>query len=140
MPLSKACSSCPVNNYDGLASLRITTNDLGNRGAGGPKTADNTIAIHVTSVNDPPTIGAPGWQNTLEHRAVVFSQANGNAVLVGDPDAGDSPVQVTLATDKGTLTLSGIQGLTFAAGSGPTGTAMTFTGTDRRRQSRPWKA
>jgi hypothetical protein len=119
----------PVNNYDGPASLRIYTNDLGNCGADGPKTADNTIAINVTSINDPPTVGSPGRQSVLEHQALVFSQAGGNAILVGDPDAGDNPVQVVLTLDSGTLTLGGIRGLTFAAGSGPTGTAMTFTGT-----------
>lgn len=118
----------PANNYDGPATITIHTDDQGNSGAGGAKTATNTIAIHVTSVNDPPTVVVPVAQDMLEHETRVFSQANGNAIRVGDPDAGEAPIQVTLRVDSGTLTLSSVRGLTFAQGSGPRGSAMTFTG------------
>ena len=42
---------------------------------------------------------------------LVFSQATGNAIHISDPDVGNLPVQVTLATDFGTLSLSGAEGL-----------------------------
>ena len=48
---------------------------------------------------------------------------------ISDPFVGNLPVQVTLSADFGTLSLSGVKGLTFAPGSGPSGAAMTFTGT-----------
>ena len=110
---------------------RSPPNDLGhsgNSGIGGPKTTTNTVAINTRPVN-PPAIATPGSQSILEHQSLVFSQASGNAIRISDPDVGNLPVQVTLATDFGTLSLGGVKGLTFAAGSGPNGAAMTFTGT-----------
>jgi hypothetical protein len=118
----------PLNNYDGPAHITILTDDQGNSGAGGRKTAANTIAIQVTSVNDPPTVVLPAAQTMFEHETRVFSRAGGNAITVGDPDAGDAPIQVTLQVNSGTLTLGSVRGLTFSQGSGPRGNAMTITG------------
>jgi hypothetical protein len=118
----------PVNNYDGPAGVQVYVNDLGNTGAGGRQTAASSIQVKVTAVNDPPTIDMHNQQTVLEHQELVFSQAAGNAILVGDSDAGNTSLQVTLSVGSGTLTLGGTQGLTFAQGSGPTGSTMTFTG------------
>jgi hypothetical protein len=112
-------------NYSGPVSLRIITNDLGSTGIGGAKVTTNTLAVNVIA---PPTIGIPGRQGVLEHRELVFSHANGNAILIGDPAVGDKTVEVTLSVDNGTIFLGGIKGLNFAAGSIPTGHSMTFTG------------
>ena len=112
-------------NYSGPVSLRIITNDLGSTGIGGAKVTTNTLALNVIA---PPTIGIPGRQGVLEHEELVFSHAKGNAILIGDPAVGDKTVEVTLSVDNGTIFLGGIKGLTFAAGSIPTGHSMTFTG------------
>ena len=54
---------------------------------------------------------------------------NGNRIAVSDPDAGASPLEVTLTAVQGTLTLAGIAGLTFTVGDGTADATMTFTGT-----------
>src|SRR5262249_13808984 len=57
-----------------------------------------------------------------------FSTANGNAISIADPDAGNLPVQETLIATNGTLTLSTTAGLSFLVGNG-NNPAMVFTGT-----------
>ncbi|MBL8919294.1 MAG: tandem-95 repeat protein [Myxococcaceae bacterium] len=44
----------PTADFNGMASLRLVTNDLGNTGVGGAKSDTDTIVITVTPVNDPP--------------------------------------------------------------------------------------
>ncbi len=116
----------PMANFFGAVNLQISANDLGNTGMGGAKVATGAVALNVIA---PPTIGIPGQQSILEHQTLTFSQAKGTAILIGDPGVGNGTVQVTLTIDKGTISLGGIKGLTFAPGSGPTGATMTFTGT-----------
>jgi hypothetical protein len=118
----------PAINFDGTAHLNITTNDLGNTGAGGAQIASNTLAIQVTAVNDAPTVDTRNQASVLEHQTIVFSQQNGNAIRIGDGDEGNSPVRVAISVGKGTLALAGAEGLTFSEGSGPNGSTMTFTG------------
>ncbi len=45
----------PSQYYFGTATISVTSNDLGNTGAGGAMSAQNTLTITVTSVNHPPT-------------------------------------------------------------------------------------
>ena len=116
------------NDFEGNAYLQISTDDLGHSGIGGPKTTNDTVVIKTTFVM-PPAIGSPASQSVDEHQSIVFSQANGNAISVSDPFVGDLPVRVTLTADFGTLSLGGVKGLTFAPGSGPNGTTISFTGT-----------
>ena len=116
------------SNFEGTAYLTISTDDLGHSGIGGPKTTTDTVAIKTTLVT-PPTIASPSSLTVDEHQSIVFSEGNGNGISISDPFVGNLPVQVTLSADFGTLSLSGVNGLTFAPGSGPNGAAMTFTGT-----------
>ncbi len=44
----------PAPDFSGAASLQIITDDQGNTGSGGSLTDDDTIAITVSPVNDPP--------------------------------------------------------------------------------------
>ena len=65
-----------------------------------------------------PVNTVPGEQTTDENTDVVFSADNGNAIQVSDLDAIDdqrTTLEVTLAVDHGTLTLSGTDGLTFTS-------------------------
>ena len=50
----------PSLNFTGVATLTITTSDLGNFGAGGVLTDTDAVSLTVTAVNDAPdfTIGA----------------------------------------------------------------------------------
>jgi hypothetical protein len=83
------------------------------------------------SLNAAPVNTVPGAQSTNQDTAKVFSTASlpPNAISIADPDAGGASVQVTLTVTNGTLTLSGIAGLSFTAGDGTADATMTFIGT-----------
>ena len=121
-------SYAPTANYNGAATLTIVTSDLGNTGAGGPLTDTDTVNITVNAVDDAPVNSVPAAQTTNEDTALVFSAGNGNLVSISDVDAGAATVQTQLTVTNGTLTLSGIAGLTFIGGANGTAT-MTVQGT-----------
>ncbi len=91
----------PEADFRGQAVLTLTASDTG--GMGGPQTSVNTLNIDVTGPNCPPVNTLPGNQNVNEHETLIFSTANGNAISVSDPDAGDAVIQVTVATSNGTV-------------------------------------
>ncbi len=122
-------SYVPTLNYNGAASLTITTNDLGATGLGGPLSDTDVVAITISAVNTAPVNTVPGLQVGSEDTVLVFSSAGGNAISISDVDAGSSPVQVTLSTGNGRLSLAGTAGLTFTTGTGTGDATMTFTGT-----------
>jgi Ca2+-binding RTX toxin-like protein len=103
-------------------TISITIND----GDNGISTAATSV-INVASENDPPEITIPNSQTINEDASLTLSGSN--RISINDPDAGVSPVQVTLTAVQGTLTLSGTDGLSFATGQGTDNTTMTFTGT-----------
>ncbi|MBI2805771.1 MAG: cadherin-like domain-containing protein [Planctomycetes bacterium] len=127
----------PTPNYNGGASVEIVTNDLGNTGSGGALTDTDTVSITVDAVNDAPVNTVPASQYTLEDASLDFSAGNGNAISIGDLDAGNEDLQVTLTATHGTVTLSSTTGLSFSfsdsngtgAGDGTADTTMTFRGT-----------
>ncbi len=80
-------------------------------------------------INQPPVIAAPSSATTLEDGSLVFSTSTANAVTVSDSDAGTNPVQVTLATPNGTISLAQTTGLTFVQGSGSNSSQIVATGT-----------
>jgi hypothetical protein len=86
------------------------------------------VTITIGAVNDAPENTVPGPQSVNEDTGLVFSSANGNAISISDPDADPNAVRVTISVTNGTLTLTGIAGLTFNSGSNGAG-AMTVTGT-----------
>ena len=106
----------PDSDYSGTANLRITTNDLGHSGLWGPKSSTTTVAINALLIDRAPFATVPSTiQGTYGTQPIVFSTAGANAILVGDSDAGNSPVRVTLTAGDGTLTLSQTDGLTFVS-------------------------
>lgn len=114
----------PNTGYLGAASLQLDINDQGNTGAGGALTDSETVALDVQAPNQAPAIAAPATGGTQPDTALVFT-----TISVADADAGAGSLEVSLASTNGTLTLSGITGLTFSAGDGTADAAMTFTGT-----------
>ena len=88
-----------------------------------------TVTLNSAPANQAPVNAVPGAQTTNEDAVKVFSSAAGNQVSISDADAGTNPVQVTLSTANGTITLSGIASLTFVVGDGTDDATMTFTGT-----------
>ena len=121
-------------NYVGPDTLTVSTDDLGATGTPGALTDSDPVAITVSlaDVNDPPVINLSGIaQQTDPSGAVLFNLANGNLISISDIDAGTGLLKVTLTATHGTMTLSGVTGLTFDPGLGD-GTAdatMTFSGT-----------
>jgi len=131
-------------NYNGPASVTMTSVDLGNFGIGVSLTDTDTVLINVTPVNDAPLNTIPVPQFMFEDTTLVFSTVIGNRIFVGDSDdadnvtLGDEVVQVTLTATNGVLTLNGIVGLSFnfpvdadgiGAGDGTDDATMTFRGT-----------
>ena len=55
----------PTANFNGNDSVVITTNDLGNTGAGGAKGDNDAVAIFVNPVNDAPVNPVPGAQTSF---------------------------------------------------------------------------
>ena len=120
-------------DYVGPDTLNVVTSDLGATGSGGALTDSDPVAITVNAaaaINDPPVISLnAAVQQTDPSGAVIFNAANGNLISVADLDAGIGLVQVTLTATHGTMTLSGVTGLTFNPGQDGTADAtMTFTG------------
>ena len=114
----------PAASFSGTDTFTYTIQDADGDSATG------TVTVTVANVaNDAPVNRVPGAQISAEDVALVFSTGNGNAISVSDPDAGASPLQVTLTANQGTLTLAGTAGLTFIVGGGTGDATMTFSGT-----------
>lgn len=91
-------------------------------------TSSYTMTLDVTAVNDTPINIVPADQTTPEDSTLIFSTTNGNAISISDADASGDTFEVKLAVGKGTLSLSGLTGLSFSQGDGIGDRAMTFTG------------
>src|SRR5204863_474609 len=87
-----------------------------------------TVSITITAVNDAPVNTMPPTP-TMNQDATLTMTPAANAIQISDLDAGSNPVQVQLTATNGTMTLSGIAGLSFTVGDGTSDTTMTFTGT-----------
>ena len=128
--INTALDGLIFNPTGGNATLQIITNDQGSTGNPFAVLSDtDTIAITVNGSNEAPTNRVPVYDKTPINTPLIFSTANNNQISVTDSDAGGSPVQVTLSTTNGTLSLNGTTGLSFTAGNGSANTTMTFTGT-----------
>ncbi len=90
----------------------------------------NLTNVDEPGVNDAPENTVPGSQAIDQDGMLLFSSATGTAISVSDFDAGSGLMQVTLTATNGTLNLSGNKGLTFTPPADGTADAtMTFTGT-----------
>ncbi|MFM7073838.1 MAG: beta strand repeat-containing protein, partial [Planctomycetota bacterium] len=107
----------PTANFDGLAELRINTNDRGFVGADGPKSDEDFINIVVLPLNDAPSNIVPAVQTVAEDVALAFTTAGGNPVRIND-DAGALPVDVLLTATNGVVTLGSTTGITTVTGNG----------------------
>lgn len=106
----------PEAGFRGAASVAVLVDDLG--ASGGPaRSATATVAVQVRGLNGTPVNHLPAAQSTAEDTALVLSTVGGNALEVTDPDAGDTPVEVTLASAHGALRLSTVDGLEVVAGA-----------------------
>ena len=111
----------PTNDFNGIASIRILTDDQGHSGSGGALTDDDTINITVTPVNDSPTVA-------INTGATVLEGSTGTVIttaMLNEGDVDDSGVgltyTITNVTDNGTI---------YLAGFGALGLNDTFTQAD----------
>jgi VCBS repeat-containing protein len=95
----------PTSNYFGAAQLTITSNDLGNSGAGGPQSATSNVAITVTPVNDAPSFTPGGDANSFED--TPYSAAWAGAVSAGPNESAQTPAFVVTSNDNLPLFASG---------------------------------
>jgi acetyltransferase-like isoleucine patch superfamily enzyme len=122
---SGTLSFTPAADATGSAVVTVILND------GTDDSAPQTFNISISDVNEEPSNTVPATQTTNEDIQLVFSSENSNQISITDTDAENNSVQVTLTVSEetGTLTLSGINGLTFITGSGTDDANMVFTGT-----------
>ena len=95
-------------------------------GVNNSSVARTTIAM--TAVNDAPGGSFVASQSTPEDTGLIFSTANGNAIVINDPDAGTNPVRILVTVSNGTLSLSGTTGLTMLQGDGAADAILEFAG------------
>ncbi len=79
--------------------------------------------------NHPPVLSLPITLATPKDTPLLSRSADGDPIFASDPDAGGGSEQLTINVTHGSLTLSGMAGLSFSQGTGVGDTAMTFTGT-----------
>ena len=90
----------------------LSASEVNDVHTGGSFTA--SVDVTVTPAADL-VITAPATATTNEDVAFVYSGAN--IVQVDDGKAGDNPLQVSLSVANGTLTLSGLTGITIIEGA-----------------------
>ncbi|NOU43388.1 MAG: DUF4347 domain-containing protein, partial [Methyloglobulus sp.] len=105
----------------GSASILSALGAQWSIGAVSVKASPTSYVVPVNTV--------PGSQITNEDTALIFSSGNSNQIAITDADAGSNPIEVTVTVTNGTLSLSGIGGLTFTTGDGTADSTMSFRGT-----------
>ncbi len=100
-------------NNGGLFDLSVPNSTGGTTGF---STAFETVTQTIRAINDAPTITAPVSQNAVMNTPLVFSTANENRLFIGDVDASNQPVQMTMTATNGTFTLPSTVQLTFVSG------------------------
>jgi Bacterial Ig domain/Bacterial cadherin-like domain len=93
----------PSEDFNGLASLTIDVDDLGNTGSGGEKSDSKTVSITVSAINDAPVVTVPGAQTVAEDTDLSITGISVTDVDVNETSGGT--LQVTLRVTSGTLSL-----------------------------------
>ncbi len=128
--LARGVSFMPDSPFVGRTLVTMVSNDNGNTGAGGAKSATSTFEITVfdeapTRNNAPINhLPPPIVSNQLP---TLLAAANGRNLLVTDLDAGAADVRVSLSVPIGRLTLVPAIGVTVA-GQGTTSSPLVLQG------------
>ncbi|WP_416671886.1 DUF4347 domain-containing protein [Egbenema bharatensis] len=118
----------PNLDFNGVATVRVHVDDLGNTGQGGSKTDEDIVSITVNAVNDAPKIQVSKNQTIDEDTNLVF--AGQNQIIVSDVDSEGEIVRASLKVSHGRLSLNGdVTGLRFIAGSRTNSSEVVFEGT-----------
>jgi len=95
----------PDQDYNGPASLDVTTNDQGNSGPGGAESDADQVGITVTPVNDAP-VASNDSANVNEDGSVNVSVLNNDADVDGNGDIDPASVKVVSTPQNGTVTVN----------------------------------
>ena len=107
----------PTNNFNGVTTLRITTDDLGNVGGGSLTDIDN-VSITVAAVNDPAIIGGVDTGGVTEDVDPDFDTLleTSGLLTVVDIDAGESSfTPATIAGTYGALVIDAAGNWNYSA-------------------------
>lgn len=89
--------------------------------------APATVTIDVTAVDDAPTHVVPAAQAIDEDNALLFQVADGNAISLGDVDAGAADLTTMLSIEDGALSVGAVMAGLTVGGDGTN--ILTLTGT-----------
>ena len=128
--LSGGLTLTPPAGFNGIATITMLSNDAGHSGLGGIKTDSDVLRVAFvpgSTPNQPPANRLPA-PFTTDLTPITLSAANGTAVSVTDPDAGNATdFSVTLTVSAGTLVL-GTTANIGVAGNGSANTPLVLTG------------
>jgi CSLREA domain-containing protein len=118
----------PEANYNGSATLTITTDDQGNTGGGGPKTDSDNVNITVNPFNDDPVANndpnngsyrvKAGKTLSVSPASGILANdfdADGDTLTVADADPATAGIQPVSGPSKGKLTLNANGSFTYKA-------------------------
>ena len=109
-------SYLPAANYNGPATVQVSTNDQGNTGTGGPLTDTDSVSVTVVPVNDPP-VASDASVSTNEDTALTFSPT------VVDVDGDATTNSVVAGAAHGSVVVNGDGSFTYTP-------ASNFNGSD----------
>jgi large repetitive protein len=101
----------PDANYNGSATLTITTDDQGNSGAGGARTDADTVNISVNAVNDAPEAGSNSYK--VKEDKTLKVRPPGVLGNDTDPDGDALTAKLVSGPSKGRLTLNADGSFTY---------------------------
>jgi VCBS repeat-containing protein len=105
-------------NVNGTDQIVVTVNDQGLIGAGGAKSATQTLNVNINPVNDAPVLSVAGGTTRTVAEDTLLTLSG---ITVTDVDAGTSNMQVTVSV---------LQGLLNATAAGSPATTISGTGTN----------
>ncbi len=92
----------PDTNYNGPDQLSVTTNDLGNIGAGSPLVDISTVDLTIEEANTPPAFtGLLPTEITIEED--VVGDFDFGSLQIDDPDVAGGTMTLTLTASAGLL-------------------------------------
>ena len=93
-------SFAPTGNFNGSATLTITTNDLGNTGSGGAKTDTDSVSITVTPVNDVPSFTKGADQTVNEDAGAQSVSGWATAISAGPANESGQTVNFIVSNNN----------------------------------------
>ena len=113
----------PAQNANGIANVTVLLKDTG---LGEDTSAEPTSSITGNAANDAPLNTIPtAIQTVNEDDLLTFSTADDNSISISDIDADINPVEVTISSKNGDITLGSTDQLTVV---GDRTSSVTLTG------------